>query len=151
MTVHPSQAPDFTESILAKLARPTWPVLDALGMGRSELEDVVFYRNAMWAEASLIINRALGGAEREFLALGDREAFPLVMDVIFTGKTHAEAASGVCLPEDLAQRHREYADAQVLSTFLLNYPALHYRISGLAQASRAASERNRARKSGRGA
>ena len=73
------------------------------------------------------------------------------MDVIFTGKTHAEAASGACLPEDLAQRHCEYANAQVLSTFLLNYPALHYRINGLTQTSRAASERSRAQRSDRGA
>lgn len=149
--MHPSQAPDFTESILAKLSRPTWPAVDTPGMGRTELQDAVFYRNAVWAEASLIINRALGGAEREYLALGDREAFPLIMDVIFGGRTHAEVASEVCLPEDLAQRHREYADAQVLSTFLLNYPALHYRISCLVQASRAASERSQARRNDRGA
>lgn len=104
----------------------------------------------MWSEFLLIIDPVLG-ENREYLALGDEEAFILLMDVVWNGRTHAEAAQDQCRVEDLVERHREFADAGALSTFALLYPTLHFRRTELVQTSRIASERSRDRRDKRGA
>lgn len=101
----------------------------------------------MWSEFRLILEKVLG-ENREYLALSDELAFSLLMEVVWNGATHSEAAEDVCRTEDLIERHREYVASGALSTFLMIYSPLHYRISSLIQESGIAVERARPHRSG---
>ncbi len=149
MSLHPSRLPD-SRSMLSRPMGRIWPAPDVPATTLPERQDAQLYRSIMWSEFRLIIERVLG-ENREYLALGDEEAFALLMDVVWNGRTHAETAQDQCRVEDLEDRHREFADSGALSTFLFLYPTLHFRVTELVQTSRSASERNKERRDKRGA
>lgn len=148
MSLHPSLLPDG-RSMLSRTVLRAWPEPDSPSAERAARQDAQLYRSMMWSEFRLIIERVLG-ENREYLALGDEEAFALIMDVVWNGLTHAEAAQDKCRVEDLVQRHREYAESGALSTFLILYPSLHYRVAALVQESSLSAERSRTRRSADG-
>ena len=93
-------------------------------------EEVQFYKIGMYREFEQILHRVLG-ENREHLTPDDGTAFHLLMTVIWNGLSHQEAAEGICDPQDLIDRHKEWAATTVLGQFLFSYPALHFRLKGL--------------------
>lgn len=148
MSLHPSLLP-AGRSMLSRPVLQAWPEPDSVSTNHLARQDAQLYRSMMWSEFRLIIERVLG-ENREYLDLGDEEAFALIMDVVWNGLTHAEAAQDKCRAEDLVQRHREYAESGALPTFLVIYSSLHYRVAALIQECSLNAERVRARRNAGG-
>jgi len=68
---------------------------------------------------------ARAAVEMRFQELSDADAHAMIMEVICTGISHREAASGHCAEEELLQRHQEYAQIGLLGEFLYDWPRLH--------------------------
>ncbi|MEZ2370954.1 hypothetical protein [Arthrobacter sp. RCC_34] len=86
---------------------------------RFESKDL--HRTAAIARFLEVVREELG--DRSHLSIPDEEVFPLIMSVVATGATHAEAARGRCTEGVLVERHKEWAKSGLWTRYLfLDYP-----------------------------
>lgn len=77
-----------------------------------------------------VVEMMLG--DRSHLDIPDADVFPLVMRVIFFGRSHAQVATDRIPAEVVLARHREWAACGAMSSFLItDYPELFMGTSGV--------------------
>lgn len=102
--------------------------MSTAGGERFTPDEAAFYKIGIYAEFEKILHRELG-EERTHSLLDDGTAFHLIMMVIWNGLSHAEAVEDVCDPQELADRHKEWAKSGVLAIFLFHYRDFHIQLS----------------------